>query len=274
MIVDIHTHTFPDHLAARAVRKLAEVAQVPTFSDGTCAGLRASMRRAGIDLSAIMPIATKPSQVRAINAWAAEVNAAYDDLACFGTLHPLQEDWAEEIDRLVADGIPGIKLHPDYQGFFVDDAAMVPVYRTLADAGLILLFHAGVDIGLPPPVHCPPDRLTRVLDAVPNLTVVAAHMGAYQQWEDVDRYLVGRDLYFDASYSLADMGPAALTQMARAHGVERILFGSDSPWTDQAAELAAFRALPMTQEEIAAILGGNARRLLEDQGPGTRGQGP
>lgn len=262
MVVDIHTHAFPNDLAPRAVKKLSEVARIPARTDGTCEGLRTSMRRAGVDLSVIMPIATKPSQVRTINAWAVEVNATYEDLLSFGTLHPLQEDWAEEIERLVADGIRGVKLHPDYQEFFVDDAAMMPVYRALAEAGLLLLFHAGVDIGIPPPVHCTAERLARVLDAVPELTVIAAHMGGYLQWEAVEQFLIGRDLYLDASYSLADMGPDALVRLARAHGIERVLFGTDSPWTDQATELAAFRVLPLSEEEKAALLGGNAQRLL------------
>jgi len=97
---------------------------------------------------------------------------------------------------------------------------------------------------------------------VPELTVIAAHMGGYLRWEAVEQFLIGRDLYLDASYSLADLGPDALVRLARAHGIERVLFGTDSPWTDQATELAAFRDLPLSEEEKAALLGGNARRLL------------
>ena len=262
MIVDIHTHCFPDELAPRAIAVLSECSDVPAHTDGTCAGLSASMSRAGVDRSAIMPIATKPSQARSINKWAASVNEQYPDLICFGTLHPKQEDLQEEMGRLVADRIPGVKFHPDYQDFFVDEPGLMPMYRALADAGLIVLFHAGVDIGLPPPVHCTPDRLAGVLDAVPGLTVVAAHMGGYECWDDVERYLVGRDLYFDTSYSLADLGSERMVSLMRAHGVERILFGTDSPWTDQAAEIEGIRGLSLTEDEISAVLGGNAECLL------------
>lgn len=262
MIIDIHTHTFPDALAPKALAVLTARAGVPAHTDGTNAGLRASTRQAGIALSCPMPIATKPAQARAINAWAAEINKENDSLLSFGSIHPAQEDWAEEIDRLVADGIPGIKLHPDYQDFFVDEPRLLPIYRKLADARLTVLFHAGVDIGLPPPVHCPPDRLARVLDAVPNLTVIASHMGGYAQWDAVKRYLVGRDVYLDTSYALADMGAALMTEIIQAHGPARVLFGSDSPWTNQAAEVAGIRALPLSEEEQAAVLGQNARTLL------------
>jgi len=262
MIIDIHTHCFPDALAQRALEVLTANCEVPAILDGTCSGLRASMREAEVDRSAIMPIATKPSQARSINSWAADMNRRYDDLICFGSIHPKQDDISAEIDRLVADGIRGVKFHPDYQEFFVDEPELVPMYRALADAGLIVLFHAGVDIGLPPPVHCTPDRLARVLDAVPDLTVIAAHMGGYMCWEDVEKHLVGRDLYFDSSYSLADMGPEAMTALMKAHGVDKILFGTDSPWTDQAAEIAGIRALCLSEDEIEAVLGGNAARLL------------
>lgn len=263
MIIDIHTHTFPDELAPRALSTLTHNSEVLPFTDATCAGLLASMDSAGVDMSAIMPIATKPAQAQSINRWAVEIGQKYERLICFGTLHPQQDDWRAEIDRLAADGIPGIKLHPDYQNFYVDDPELTPIYQALADADLILMFHAGVDIGLPPPVHCTPDRLARVLDEVPALTVIAAHMGGYDCWDDVERYLVGRDLYFDTSYSLTDLGPERMVKLIHAHGVDQILFGTDSPWTDQSAEVAGIRALQLTEKEIAAVLGGNASRLLE-----------
>jgi predicted TIM-barrel fold metal-dependent hydrolase len=279
MIIDIHTHTFPDPLAERALAQLTGRAQVSAYTDGTNAGLCAAMARAGIDRAAVMPVATKPSQVRVINAWAAEVNAQFSQLTCFGVLHPDAEGWEAEVAQLVADGIRGVKLHPDYQGFFVDEPRLLPLYRAMADAGLLLLLHAGVDIGLPPPPHCPPDGLARVLDAVPGLTVIAAHMGGYAQWDAVEQYLVGRDVYLETSYSLTTGGraadapvfprltPAQALRIIRAHGADRILFGSDSPWTDQAQALADLRALPLTADELAAILGGNAARVLGIIGP-------
>lgn len=265
MIIDIHTHAFPDELAPRALRVLCENSGVAACTNGTCAGLVESMKRAGIDRSAIMPIATKPSQARSINSWAAGVNKQYPELICFGSLHPLQDNLCDEIDRLAADGMCGVKFHPDYQEFFVDAPEAIALYRELADAGLIVLFHAGVDIGLPPPVHCTPDRLARVLDAVPAMTSIAAHMGGYECWDDVERYLVGRDLYFDTSYSLADLGPECMAALMRMHGIDRVLFATDSPWTDQASELAAIRALSLSDDEITAVLGGNAARLLLDR---------
>jgi predicted TIM-barrel fold metal-dependent hydrolase len=220
------------------------------------------MNRAGIDKAIVAPIATKPTQVRSINQWSKAINQQYDDLICFGTIHPGQDDWAQEIDHLVDDHIPGVKMHPDYQMFFVDDPNLTPIYRALADAGLVVLFHAGVDVGLPPPVHCTPDRLAHVLDAVPEMKVIAGHMGGYLCWDDVERYLLGRNLYIDTSFSLHDLGTNRMVELIRVHGVDRVLFGTDSPWTDQSVEVASIRALPLTSDEINVIMGGNAMRIL------------
>ncbi len=293
MIIDVHAHVFPDELAARAVEVLAKRSNVAPHTDGTCAGLLASMRRAGVDRSIVTPIATRPSQVSSINRWAVGISAAKkvstsderitcsnqdsflidasgqpplgargDGITSFGTLHPMQENLPDEIDFLVKSGIRGVKLHPDYQEFFVDEPELTPMYRAIADAGLVLLLHAGVDIGLPPPVHCTPSRLARVLDAVPELTIIAAHMGGYASWDDVERYLLGRKLYFDTSFSLTDLGAERMAAMIRSHGVDRVLFGADSPWTDQAVEIAGLLDLPLADDEKSAVLGGNAERLI------------
>jgi predicted TIM-barrel fold metal-dependent hydrolase len=262
MIIDVHTHAFPDELAERALDVLAKRAGVAPFTDGTCDGLTDSTRAAGITLSVVAPIATKPSQARAINTWAVEMNEAYPNLLCFGSVHPAQDDWAQEIEQLVADGIRGVKFHPDYQDFYVDEPRLFPIYHAFADAGLVVLFHAGIDIGLPPPVHCPPDRLARALDAVPEMTAIASHMGGYAQWRAVARYLVGRPVYFDTAYSCADMGVEQMLAIIEGHGADRVLFGTDSPWTDQAVELRVISGLPLSDEARAAILGENARRLL------------
>jgi hypothetical protein len=262
MIIDIHAHVFPDEIAERAVKMLAERSDGIAFADGTCAGLLASMQKAGIDRSAIMPIATKPSQVESINRWMLEIREKYPEFICFAALHPARECWKADIERIAADGFPGVKLHPDYQEFFVDDPQYIPMYKALADHGLILLFHAGDDVGLPPPVHCTPDRLARVLDAVPEITIIAAHMGGYLCWDDVYRYLVGRNLYFDTSYSLQDLGAEPMTALMKAHGIERILFGTDSPWTDQASSVREIRDMNLTESEIVAVLGGNSEKLL------------
>lgn len=260
-IIDIHTHVFPDQLAARAVQQLAGLSGEQAHIDGTAKGLEESMRKAGIALSVTQPVSTKASQVPSVNSFAIELNKR-SSLRNFGTLYPDYEGNAAEIERLKKAGIKGVKFHPDYQKFFVDEERMFPLYRQMADAGLVVLFHAGIDIGLLPPVHCPPDRLARVLDRVPDLTVVAAHFGGFKMWDDVEKHLIGRNLWLDTAFTLAWLPAERFVKMARKHGIEKILFATDSPWADQGEEIKLHKESGLTESELDAVFYDNAARLL------------
>ncbi|HBP38043.1 MAG TPA: amidohydrolase [Clostridiales bacterium] len=263
-IIDIHTHCFPDSLAARALARLQLDGGIPVYSDGTVAGLIRSASLAGIDKVVIQPIATRPEQTVTINRWAYGVQNS--QVCSFGTLHPDYGGWPEEIEWLRSQGFPGIKMHPEYQGFFVDDERYFPFYEAAFRAGLILLFHAGADLAYPGPYHCTPERLARVLDAFPDGRIIAAHMGGYHYWDDVEKYLLGRPIYLDTSFCLAELQPDRMVALMRGHGLERVLYGSDSPWADQITDLAAVRTLPLSDSEMAGVLGGHAARLLGWEG--------
>lgn len=266
MIIDFHTHCFPDELAPRATAVLAKRAGIPQRLAGTIKDLKRSMKKAGVSSSVVLGIATKPMQTVTINDWSREINDG--QIIAFGSVHPEYEDWKKELERIKEIGLKGIKLHPDYQEFFVDEQRMFPIYEKAFELGLIVVFHAGVDIGLPPPVHCTPAALRKVVDAFPGGNIVAAHMGGYDCWNDVEKYLVGRDVYFDTSYSLDKIGRETFSRIAAAHGCKRILFATDSPWTDQEEEINRLKSFGLSPEAGQAILYGNAARLLglEKQG--------
>ena len=259
-IIDIHTHIFPDQISETAIRTLERTSDTKTHLNGTAGALRRSMRRAGIRRAVVQPVSTKPSQVRSINEWAHQ--SGDETLIFFGTLYPGMEGWREEIGWLKAREIKGVKFHPDYQNFFVDDPMVFPIYEELEKQGLIVLFHAGVDIGLPSPVHAPPDRIAKVLDRFPNLKVIASHLGGYQCWDDVDRDLVGRNLFFDTSYTLDHLEASRALEIMRGHGFERILFGTDSPWEAQDDQVRKVSRLDLDEGAKAKIFGENAARLL------------
>lgn len=260
-IVDVHAHIFPDELAGRAVKRLHGNSGEPAFTDGTAAGLEASMRAGGISWAVTQPVSTKGSQTPVINAWAIRINRP--PLISFGTLHPDYADNPGELRKLKAAGIRGIKFHPDYQKFFVDEERLFPLYQAVADAGLLAFIHAGVDLGLGPPYHCPPDRLVRVLERVPKLVVIAAHFGGFQMWDEVERLLIGRNLYLDTSYTLSFLPRERFVAMARRHGIGKLLFGTDSPWADQGAEVKLLRATGLTEAELQVVCFDNAARLLD-----------
>ncbi len=261
MVIDFHVHCFPDELAPRAVRALAERCGVPPRLDGTLEDIRRSMKRANIDNSVLLSIATKPLQTEKVNTWSASVNG--NGIIAFGSIHPDYEKWKEELMRIKSLGIRGIKFHPDYQLFYVDEERMFPIYELAAELGLIIIFHAGVDIGLPEPYHCTPDRLLKVIKAFPGVKVVAAHMGGFSYWDGVEKLLVGQDIYIDTSYSLGVMDDEQAKRIITNHDYRKILFATDSPWTDQEEEILKLKKLNLGTEIEDAVLGLNAVKLLE-----------
>ena len=281
MIIDIHTHTFPDKIAAATLDKLKHLSHTIPFTDGTAAGLAASMARAGVDRSVVMPVATSPRQVPHVNDASARMNelGAQTGVLSFGCMHPDFDGWKEELARVRDLGLKGIKLHPQYQDTDFDDPRYLRILDRCGELGLVVLTHAGLDIGMPGKDNCAPEMVARVLEQVGPVKLVLAHMGGWRQWDRVEALLPGTGVYLDTSFSLGEITPlddghyrpgdlplldeAAFLRMVRRFGPDRILFGTDSPWDDQGAALARLRALPLEKSELDAILGGSAQKLLE-----------
>lgn len=260
MIIDIHAHCFDDDIAKKAVPILAKKANITAYTDGTISNLKRSMKDSGIDISVIQSIATKAKQTPVINSWIATIKDS--NIIPFGTIHPEYKEWKEEIRKLVSIGIKGIKFHPDYQNFYVDDPNLFKIYEEIFNNNLIILFHAGIDIGLPKPCHCTPKRLRNVINIFRGATIIAAHMGGYDCWDDVEKYLLGEEVYFDTSYTSHILKPSLMTKYIKEHGTNKILFGTDSPWGNQSEEVEFIQSLSLTEEEKFDILGGNAKKLL------------
>ncbi len=268
MIIDTHTHAFPDALAAKTIPMLAAKAGISPHTDGTAAGLTAAMRDAGVDIAVVLPVVTKPSQFASVNAFAAELNKR-DSLISFGGIHPDDEDIPAHVAEIAAMGLPGIKIHPDYQGVFIDDERYVQIAREALRHGLYLVTHAGVDDGFPKCVHCPPHRAARFLNLVygeaepAEPRIIFAHGGGNRQFREVLDHLAGRNVYFDLSFICAYADAGEITELIRAHGADRILFASDCPWGDPAQGIRFVRSLTISEEEKEMILAGNAQRMFE-----------
>lgn len=262
MIIDFHTHIFPEKIASGAIRQLEEVGGVQANTNGTLQGLKESMQKSGITYSLVLPVVTKPSQFQSVNSYAAEINGK-DGILSFGGIHPLTENYKEELNEIKTLGLKGIKLHPDYQRTYVDDESIIRILDYAAELGLIVLFHAGVDIGLPDPVHCTPLKAAKVLDKIDYHKIVLAHTGGYQMWDEVERYLVGRNVYFDISFSLGQLPDEQFLRIVRSHGSDRILFASDSPWGGQEETLKRLLHFDLTEKERSKILYKNASKLLK-----------
>lgn len=259
-IIDFHTHAFPDPVAARAIPALEAKGKVKARLDGTLASLLRSMDQAGIERSVICSIATRPEQYPAIRDWSLAIRSPR--IEPLPSIHPADPDPAARVAEIAALGLRGIKLHPYYQDFVIDAEAMAPLYRALSDHGLLLVCHTGYDIGFSRDARAEPRRIAAVLEAFPALRFVATHLGAWDDWDEVERSLLGRPLLMELSFSLQFLSDERARRLLLGHPAHCLLFGSDSPWESQADALSRLRRLGLGSATEEAILGGNARRLL------------
>ena len=262
MVIDFHTHAFPDQLATRAIQSLVEGAHgiYSPCGDGTVGGLMKNMELFGVDISVVQPVITKAKQLESLNCWARDIQNS--KLISFGGLYPHTDDYRRDIDFLCSLGFRGIKLHPEYQNFTLNDPSMLKMYDYALSKGLILYFHAGFDPAFPPPFHSNPRMFAQIARELRGGVIVAAHMGGAQQLDEVERDLCGAEVYIDTSMGFEYYSKEQFLRIVRGHGIRKVLFGSDAPWSRAGDEIRAIRSLDLTEEEKELILGGNARRIL------------
>lgn len=262
MLIDFHTHCFPDKIAERAVQKLSFLSGgLKNYTDGTLGGLKNSMRQAGVDISVVLNIATNEHQQKSVNDFAKTLDGDSDIIA-FGSVFPFAEDALEQLEYIKESGLKGVKLHPDYQGFFVDDEKMKPIYKKISELGLITVFHAGKDYGFAPPYGATPERLGRALRWFES-PVVAAHWGGINCNEGVLEHLCSKDIYFDTSFGYSMMPRYYAQKIIEKHGTDRMLFGTDTPWHNVEMELTLLKNLGLSESDMDKITSGNAVKLLK-----------
>lgn len=277
MIIDFHAHTFPDRIAAAAVGKLELKAHARSHSDGTREGLLRCMKAAGIDHAVVLPVATNPLKCASMNDASRALNGL-DGLTYFAAIHPDAPDWHEELGRARQLGFQGVKIHPVYQDVPIDDPRFVRILARCGELGLTVVMHGGADIGFPGVERCSPARLRRALAQSGPVTLVAAHMGGWRNWQEVPEQLLDTGVYLDTAYTLGAIDPLddhyapeelpmladeRFCALVRIFGSRRVLFGTDSPWDDMEACVARIRSLPLTDAEKEDIFCRNACRLLK-----------
>lgn len=257
-IADIHAHIFPEKLAEKAS------ASIGAFY-GTHAGHLASVetllpleQAAGISISAVSSSATSPSQVQHINDFIADTVRHHDSLIGLGTLFPTMEGWEAEIERIVALGLRGLKIHPDFQHIPIDLPEAIPMYRAVAKAGLPVLFHMGDDRF----DYSSPQRLTNLIRQVPDLVAIAAHFGGWQSWEKSYDHVQPENVFYDTSSTLMFLGRDRGLDFLDRLGAKRFLFGTDFPMWTPAEELQRVLDLGLPQDLQEQILYGNFARLF------------
>ncbi|MCE5278924.1 MAG: amidohydrolase family protein [Planctomycetaceae bacterium] len=261
MIIDIHTHAFPDAIAQRAIAKLESLASWKAVGAGTIASLVQSMNEAGVDASVICAIATKPDQAAGILEWCRGIRS--DRIIPFPSVHPDTPDAAAWVRRFADEGFRGIKLHPMYQDFAADDARADAIYAQAAKLGLLVTLHCGRDIAFAPDDdRASAARMAAILARHEGIKLVCTHLGGWKSWDESYEHLVGRNVYLETSFSLQLLGAHRATELIKEHGAGRVLFGTDWPWQSQSADIEFIRSLEIPEADKAAVLGENAAALL------------
>jgi len=261
-IFDFHTHIFPDELAGRALLKLMYAAHIAPLTDGTLEGTADYMRLNGIDGFLALNVATNAKQQANVNRFALSV--AQSGLAeAFGSVYPKSPDALDQLNAVRAAGLKGIKLHPEYQEFDMDDRAAYPVYELCRDLGLIVVFHTGLDAAYPDTLRASVPAVKRVAEDFKGLKMVAAHFGGFMHGEEAAEALAGKaDIYMDTSCSVGYLAPDLAEKIIKKHGAERILFASDCPWGSPRLHAEFIDGLKLSDREKELIFYGNAMRLL------------
>lgn len=258
-IIDSHAHVFPDKIAEKATESIGEFYSLPMGLDGSVRTLLELSEKHGISAFLIQSVATAPQQVQSINDFIAGVVKQFPDkFIGFGALHPGMDEPEQEIERILALGLKGVKLHPDFQKFEADSEAAMRLYA-LMEGRLPLLIHAGDKrYG-----YSRPQRIAHILDAFPKLDVIAAHFGGWSQWEESQRCLAGRRVWIDTSSSLYDLAPERARELIGSFGEDYVLFGTDYPMWRVDEELERLSALGLSELVMEKILHENLERLLD-----------
>lgn len=255
-IIDFHTHAFPEAIERGAVANLEKHYSLNIPRKGDMKHLLISAKECGIEKIVVHSGATLWRQVENFNDWIAQNTG--DNIIGFGTIHPDHPDCIGEIRRIKEIGLRGLKLHPDFQRFNIDDPRMYPIYESL-EPDFPVLMHLG-DEKLD---YSSPRRMAKILDLFPNMTVIGAHLGGYGRWNEARKYLVGKNIYLDTSSALWRLSSQEAVSIVRAHGADKVVFGTDYPIASHWDELNRFLSLPLTEEERRKILWDNAAKILK-----------
>ncbi len=259
--IDFHTHAFPDQIAPMAIQALEKKGNVKAYLDGTVDDLLSSMDRAGIEQSVVCSIATRPEQFQPIFDWSHSIRS--ERIIPLPSVHPLDPKAFAHLEQIKEHGFIGLKMHPYYQDFFLDDLQLMDLYRRISELDLLLVMHTGYDIGYPRIRRADPERILNVVREVPELRLITTHLGGWDEWTDVRKLLTGKPIYMEISFALDFLDQIRLRELIENHPPEFILFGTDSPWADQATTLKMLSKLGLDADLFNRIVRENGLQLLK-----------
>lgn len=258
-IIDVHSHIYPEKIADKASHSIADFYRIDARTEGTSAVLLEEGRAAGIDVYVVNSVATNVRQVRRINEFLLSEVRAHPEFRGLIALHPDMDEGAirDEIEWGILNGFRGIKLHPDFQHFYLDEPRAKKIYRA-ASGKLPILFHTG-DSRFN---FSSPGRMAKVAEEFPDLICIAAHFGGWSEWNQVGVYKGLGNVYVDTSSTLAFISPDEAKRYIDYFGAEWFLFGVDFPMWNASEELERFMKVDISLEEREMILWKNASALI------------
>ncbi len=262
MVIDFHTHIFPDSIARHAMEVMSSNSELPYRSVATEESLIDIMDRCGVGKSVVCNVVTKESQHESVLRFAKSIDS--DRLVSFGSVCLGSEYALEYVWKISDEGLKGIKLHPGMQCTKALDESCFPVYDLIRALGLIAVFHVGAEYSTPGVVMAHPQDMAVIAKEFPGIKIVSSHMGGLNMADYVLENIAGKsDIYLDTSYAASSwMDKSTMRKIIKKHGAEKILFGSDFPWHLPSQEIDLINSLELSASDKELILGGNAERLL------------
>jgi predicted TIM-barrel fold metal-dependent hydrolase len=262
MIIDGHIHVWPDKIAERALGNPTD--DLVRYGDGTVRGAAAALEAAGIDRGVCLAVADAPERLEAANRFVGSLDP--DRFIGFGSVHPGRSP-EDNLASLRENGLKGVKVHPLFQGFALDDERLWAILEVL-QGEFVAVFHVGPERPGDENVKATPKMIADIHRAFPRLDIVAAHFGGYHVTDEALAHVIGTDVTLDTSWppSVGTVDADLVRSIIERHGADRVVFATDWPMADPAVEIARIRELGLSEDDTAAILGGNFQRLLEGVG--------
>ena len=259
-IIDAHAHIYPEKIAEKATVAIGKFYDIEMeMGAGTTARLIEDGLKAGVSKYVVHSVATTAHQVRSINEFIKREIYAHKEFIGFMTLHQdlSEQEVEEEVKWAIENGFKGVKLHPDFQKFYIDGDNAQKFYKIIGDR-LPILFHVGddrYDFSMP-------ERLVKMAKKYQNVKFIAAHFGGYRKWDDAYLYIGLKNVYFDTCSSLAFISAEKAKELIDTLGADRFFFATDFPMWDAVGELERFNSIPLNETEREMILSGNIKKLL------------
>lgn len=262
MIIDFHTHIFPDHIAPKAMEVLKKNSNdCLSFTQATLSDTELKMEQWGIEKYVVLNIATNIKQQKNVNDFAIANNTK--KCIMFGSVHPFAPDALQELDRIKAAGLKGVKLHSEYQNFNADDKNVFQIYEKIKQLNLLLVLHGGTDVAYQnSPVRCSPKAVRKIADNFKDLKIIMAHLGGYKETQSTLQYLAKREIYLDTSVADIYFTRENAEKIIKEHGEDFLLFGSDCPWADVGQSVKFIDSLNIPSSKKEALFYKNAKFLL------------